>query len=111
MKLLGREPALWLSVLGSVVTVLVALNLPYLTAGQGAAIVAGVTAVLMAVTTRPVAPALFTGVLAAGVALFAQYGVHLNDAMVGGLTAVVLSVFALLARGQVSPQETLVTNK
>lgn len=109
MKILGREPALWLSLIGSVMAVLVALNLSFLNAGQGAAIVALLTAITMAATTRPVAPALFTGVLAAGVALFAEYGVNLSDALVGGLTAVVLSMFALVSRGQISPNETPLT--
>lgn len=111
MRLLGREPALWLSLLGAVLAILVSMNLSFLNAGQAAAIVAAVTAVLMAVTTRPVAPALFTGVLSAGVALMAEYGLHLSDATVGGLTALVLSVFALVSRGQISPQETAVTTK
>lgn len=111
MRILGREPALWLSVLGAAVTILVSMNLSFLNAGQGAAIVAAATAILMAITTRPVAPALFTGVLAAGVALMSEYGLHLSDMTVGGLTALVLSVFALVSRGQISPQETVVSSK
>lgn len=111
MKILGREPALWISVIGSVLAVLVATNVSFLNAGQAAAIVAVLSAVMMAVTTRPVAPALFTGVLSAAVALFSEYGMHASDALVGGLTAVVLSVFALVSRGQISPQETAVSRK
>lgn len=103
MKIFGREPALWLAVIGSILTVLVGMNLDFLSAGQAAAIMAAVTAVIIAICTRPVAPALFTGVLAAGVALFAEYGVHLPDGVVAGLTALVLSLFALVSRGQISP--------
>ena len=110
MKLFGREPALYLAVLGSVLTMLAALNLDFLNAGQAAAITVLVTAVVTAVTTSPKAPALFTGVVAAGVALLAEYGLHLSDALVGGLGATVLSVFALMVRSQVSPVETPVTN-
>lgn len=100
----GREPALIVSAIGSVVTLLVALNLPGLSAGAGAAITAFLTAVIIAVTTRPVAPALFTGVVAAGAALVSAYGLHVSDAVVGAVSAVVLAGFALFGiRPQVSP--------
>lgn len=110
MKLFGREPALWASLATSLVSVLVAADLPWLTAGQGAALIALIGAVVIAITTRPVAPALFTGIVAAAAALVAEYGLDLSDALTTAVSATVLSVCALLGvRPQVSPQDTPVS--
>jgi hypothetical protein len=104
MKIFGREPALIISAIGAVVTLLVALNIPGLSAGAGAAIVTFLTAVIVAATTRPVAPALFTAVVAPAAALFAQYGLHVSDAVVAGVSAVILAGFALFGiRPQATP--------
>ena len=111
MKIFGREPALWISLITSVVTVLAAMNLDFLSAGQAAAISAFIGAVVIALTTRPVAPALFTAVVAAASALLAEYGLHLSEALVAAVTALVLNAFALAGiRPQVSPQETAVSS-
>lgn len=103
MKIFGREPALWIGVVGAFLTFLAGLNLPGLNAGQSAAITALVSGVIMAVTTRPVAPGLFTGVVGALAALGAEYGLNVPDTTVAAASALVVAVFALLARGQVSP--------
>lgn len=104
MKIFGREPALIVGALGSILTVFAALNLPGLSTGAAAAITAFVSAVLIAVTTRPVAPALYTGVIAAGVALLAEYGFTVPDGVVAALPAAVLAAFALFGvRPQVEP--------
>jgi hypothetical protein len=103
-SLFGREPALVISVIGSLVTLLVALNIPGLSAGAGAAITTFVTAVIIAATTRPIAPALFTAIVSAGAALFAEYGLSLSDHVVAALSAVILSGFTLFGiRPQVTP--------
>lgn len=104
MKIFGREPALIISAIGAIVTLLVSLNIPGLSAGAGAAIVTAATALIIAVTTRPVAPALFTAVVSAGAALFAQYGLHVSDATVAAISGVVLVGFSLFGiRPQVTP--------
>jgi hypothetical protein len=104
VKLLGREPALIISAAGTVVTLLVALNIPGMSAGAGAAITTFVSAAIIALTTRPVAPALFTAVVAAGAALFAEYGLHLSAGVVAAVSSVVLVGFALFGiRPQVTP--------
>lgn len=98
-----REPALYIGFIGAV---LVALSghLPHLTAGVSAAIVAFLTACVVAWRTRPVTPALATGVLTAAVALVGQYGVHLSGSAVANLTAVLLAGLALAGvRPQVVP--------
>lgn len=103
-KIFGRDPALWLALIGAVVTWAVSLGLDWLNAGQATAIVTFITAVVIALTTRPVAPPLFTGAIAAGAALFGEYGLHWSDAAVTGLGAIVLAGFALMGiRPQVTP--------
>lgn len=110
VKIFGRDPALWLGLLGAAVTVLVAGNLSWIDAGAGAAIVTFVSAVVVAATTRPWQPAMFTGIVAAGAALVAEYGWHLSDQMVTGLSGLILAVFAILGvRPQVAPKETAIT--
>lgn len=104
MKIFGREPAVVIGAFGSLMTLVVALKVPGLSAGAGAAITSAVTAVIIAWTTRPVAPALFTAVVAPVAALFAEYGLHVSDNVVAAITAVILSGFVLFGiRPQVSP--------
>lgn len=103
MKIFGREPALWLGLAGAVVTWAVSLGLDWLNAGQATAIITFLTAVVIAFTTRPVAPALYVGAVAAGAALFAQYGLDWSQAAVTGLGAIILAGFALFG---IRPQAT-----
>lgn len=99
-----REPAAWIGIIGSILTSAAALGLDWLSAGQAAAIVAFLSAALIAARTRPVAPALFVAAGSALVAIMAQYGLHLTDAWVGFLTSLVLGGFAFFGiRPQASP--------
>jgi hypothetical protein len=101
---ISREPAVWVGLIGSVLTSAAAINLPGLNAGQAAALVAAFSAVVIAIRTRPVAPALFTAGFSALVAVLAEYGLHLSDAWVGFLTTLILGGFTLFGiRPQVSP--------
>jgi hypothetical protein len=104
IKIFGREPALWIGLGGALVTWLVSLGLDWLNAGQATAITTALAAVLIALTTRPIAPALFVGAVAAGSALFAEYNFAVSDAFVTGLGAIILAGFALFGiRPQVTP--------
>lgn len=104
MKIFGREPALIVGAVGSILTVFAALNMPGLSTAAAAAITSFLSAVLIAWATRPVAPALYTGVISAAVALLAQYGLHVPEGVVAALPAAVLAVFALFGvRPQVTP--------
>lgn len=99
-----REPAVIIGIVGSMLTSAAAIGLPFLNAGQAAAIVAVLAAAVIAWRTRPVAPALFTGAFSALVALLAEYGLKLPDAQVGFLTTLILGGFALFGiRPQVVP--------
>jgi hypothetical protein len=104
VTIFGRDPALWIALIGSLVTWGVSLGLDWLNAGQATAITTFITAVLIALTTRPIAPPLFVGAVAAGAALFAEYNLAVSDAFVTGLGLIILSGFALLGiRPQVTP--------
>ncbi|GLZ62889.1 hypothetical protein [Micromonospora sp. NBRC 107095] len=106
MKVFGREPALIIGAVGALLTVLASLNVPGIDAGAAAAITAFVSALLIALTTRPWAPALFTGVVAAGAALVAEYGMNVPDGVTGAVSGAVLALFALAGvRPQVEPKE------
>lgn len=99
-----REPALVVGIIGSVLTSAAALGIDWLPPAAAAGIVAFLSAILIAVRTRPVSPALFVAAGTVLVAIMAQYGLHLTDAWVGFLTSLVLGGFALFGiRSQVSP--------
>ena len=105
MKLIwGREPTLVLAAVGAVLTVLAALNVPHVDAGAAAAITAFVTTSVMAWATRPRAPVLFTGIVTAGAALLAEYGLDLPPTTVAAISAAVLTLLALISREQVKPK-------
>lgn len=98
------EPALWIGLIGSILTTLVSLHLFGITPGIAAAILALITAAVTAVFTKPIAPALYTGVIAAGVALVAQFGFNVPDSVTTALSGLTLAVFALFGiRPQVFP--------
>ena len=101
----SREPALWIGAIGSVLTTLATLNLHWLPASAVAAILSLLTAIATAVTTRPIAPSLYVGVLAAVAAVLTQYGFHVPDSTVAATSGVILAAFALFGiRNQVSPK-------
>ena len=104
VTIFGRDPNLWIAFIGAVITWLVSLKLGWLNAGQATAITTFITALLIAATTRPWAPSLFTGAVAAGAALFAEYNLAVSDEFVTGLGMIILAGSALLGiRPQVTP--------
>lgn len=106
MKIFGREPALIVSTISAVLSLIVTFNvgLSGEQAGATVAIISALFGAVAAAATRPIAPAAFTAVVAAGAALLAAYGLNVSAEMVGATNAVVLAVLALLTRGQVSPK-------
>lgn len=104
MRIFGREPALIIGTIGTVLTALAGLKLDFLNAGQATAIVAFLTACLIAATTKPFAPALATGVLTAFVALLLEYGTHVPENIVATVTSILLAGFTFFGiRPQVTP--------
>ncbi len=103
--LFKREPALIIAAVGAVVTMLVALKVPGVDAGAGTAITTFAAACIIAATTRPWSPALFTGIVAAGASLFAAYGLNVSEEVVTAIGSVILVGFALFGiRPQVTPK-------
>lgn len=104
MKVLGKEPALWLALIGALLTWAAGFGFDWLSTGQAVAIVGALTGVAIAVTTRPVAPGLYVAAVAVVAAMFSEYGLHWSEAAVTGLGGIILAAFALFGiRPQVSP--------
>lgn len=104
VKVFGREPALIMSLVGAVIAWIATLQFEWLNAGQSTALITFLTALVIAATTRPWAPALFVGIVSAGAALAAAYGLHWSEEAVTGLGTIVLTGFALFGiRPQVEP--------
>jgi hypothetical protein len=106
MKIFGREPALIVSTLSAVLSLIVTFNVG-MSGEQAGAIVAVTSAVFGAIAaalTRPIAPSAFTAVVGAGAALLAAYGLNVSAETVGTTNALVLAVLTLVTRGQVSPK-------
>ena len=106
MRIFGREPTLWISVIASVLSLVAGFGLDWMTAEQASLIVVGLNALLgiwNGLAVRPVAPAAFTYAVGALAAVAAAYGLDVSQEMVGSINVVVVAVLALLTRGQVSP--------
>jgi hypothetical protein len=104
VKIFGREPTLIVGFVAAVVAVVVGLNVSWLSAGAGVAVVAAIGAIITAATTRPVAPSLFVGAFVAVAAVLAEYNYHLSDGLISGAGGLILAAFALFGvRPQVTP--------
>jgi hypothetical protein len=105
MRIFGKEPALIIGAVGALLTALAAMNLPGLNAGQAAALTGAATAVIIAVTTRPVGPSLFVAAFVAVGSLFGEYGLEWSDSVIAGWSGVILAGFALFGiRPAVTPK-------
>lgn len=107
MKLFGREPALWISTLAALLAVAAGFGLPGVDDGLIATITAFLTvaaATWTAVQVRPIAPAVFTGVITTGATLLAAFGLDLSQQQVSLVTAAAAVLVTLVARSQVTPQ-------
>jgi acid phosphatase family membrane protein YuiD len=113
MKLFQREPTLWLAVIYAIVTVVGTFGLLKFTGDQAALVNAAIAALFGAVNAalvRPISPVAFTYAIGAIVALAASYGFQLPDATLAAINGLVVPILALASRGQVSPEETPITN-
>lgn len=113
MKLLGREPTLYIAVISQVVILLGTFGFHLLTGQQAALIVVAINAVFAAINAlavRPISPIAFTYAVGSIVAVAGSYGLNLPIETVAAINALTIGVLALLSRGQVSPVETAVTN-
>jgi hypothetical protein len=113
-KIFGREPAYVFAALVSLISLVGSFGLNLFTAENAAAtviVVNAVAAILVAWTTRPIAPGLFSALLSAVIALGVTYGLELPQETVVALNGAIYPLLMFISRGQVSPIETAVTNK
>lgn len=113
MKIFGREPTLWIGVISSLVILAGTFSLHWLSGQQAALIVVAINAIAGAVNAyavRPISPVAFTYAVGSIVAVAGAYGLNLSIETIAALNAVVVPALALLTRGQVSPQETVLTS-
>lgn len=108
MKFLGREPALWLAVIQSVLTIIVGFGFSGLSAEQAAlwmALFNGILGAVIAWRTRPIAPSAFTHLFTVAATLLAAYKLNLSQELVAGVNLLILNVLILITRGEISPAE------
>jgi hypothetical protein len=113
MKILGREPTLWIALASQAVVLIGTFGLDIINGEQAALIVVAINAVFAAINAfavRPVSPVAFTYAVGAIVAVAASYGLELTIEQTAAISALTVGTLALLTRGQVSPVETSVTN-
>lgn len=102
------HPTLVIQAISAVLAWLVTYQLPGLSAGQAAAVIVVLSAILGAYNAwrvRPVAPAVWQALVTTGTALLSAYGLHFSQQQVGALQLAVVSVMALLTWQSVSPVE------
>lgn len=105
-KIFGREPTLWVAAFTSVVNFLVGFQLDGLSPVQAAwisSVISAAGAVFVAFQTRPIAPNVFSYAISAVAGLLGAYGLHMSQEMVTSTQGLVLMLFVLVSRGQVSP--------
>lgn len=108
LKFWGRDAALWLAAIQTLLTVLVGFGWDSLTSGQAAlwmALINAVVGMLTALRVRPFEPVVFTTLFSAAAVLVGAYGLNLEQGMVASINAMIITVAILVVRGQASPAE------
>lgn len=112
MKLFGREPAVYIAVLESLLALLVTFQFDGLSPDQAALILAAAVAIgglLASFTTRDTLLGALSGAVKAVLVLGVAYGLNLSQDQIG-MTAVLVSTIAgVFLRTQTSPVETVVS--
>lgn len=112
MKIFGREPTLYISVISSLILLVGTYGFGWLNASQATFIVVAVNAVAAAInayTVRPISPTTFTYAVGSIIAVATSYGLNFTPEQIVAVNATVVPVLALLSRGQVSPADTSLT--
>ncbi len=105
MKIFGREPALWVGVIGSALTLVgtLGIGLDGTQATLWTTAIGALSGVVTAIATKPIAPGAFLGLVAAVVPLLGAYGFKLSDETVTAVNGLILVALPLIVRGQVTP--------
>lgn len=114
MSLFGKstEPALVVGAIVAGISMAGTLGFSLLSpeqAGIWVLLVNAVAAAVMAWTTRPISPGVFTYLIGVIATLGAAYGFELASDQINGLNVLVISILTLITRGQVTPQATTLT--
>lgn len=112
MKILGREPALVLGVIVAGISLLGTLGFAFLSDTQAElwiAVVNGIAAGLLAWTTRPFSPGVYTYIVGAFAALGTGYGLSFTDPQIAAVNGFMIGVLTLITRNQTSPIVTAIT--
>jgi uncharacterized membrane protein len=112
MKIFDREPTLWIAIINAAVILIGTLGLKFVSGDQAALIVVVINAIfaaLNAYAVRPISPVVFTYAVGAIVALASSYGLNIPTETVAALNVLVITVLALIARGEVSPENTAIS--
>jgi len=111
VAIFGREPALWVGLLESVLAALLAFGIGITpeTYGPWMAVVVALGGLTTAWLTRDVGLSVIVGLLKALVVLVGVYGITLTDAQVGGLIMIASAVFAFVTRDRTTPAAAPVT--
>lgn len=113
MKILGRNPTLWIAVISALIPLIGTFQLHWLSGQQAALLVVLVNAIAGAInawTVRPISPVAFTYLIGSVVAVLGAYGLNLTMETVAAINAAVIPILALISRDQVSPVETPLTH-
>jgi hypothetical protein len=105
-KIFGREPTLYIALITAILTWATGFGWDALTNETVAWINAAINSIALAFAaalTRPIAPQAFTYAVTTIFGLLAAYGLHFSQEMVSSTQFLVLTILALLTRGQVSP--------
>lgn len=114
MKILGREPTLYISVISSLILLVGTYGLHWLNGTQATFIVVAINAVAAAInayTVRPISPTTFTYAVGSIIAVATSYGLSFTPEQVVAVNATIVPFLALLSRGQVSPADTVLTRQ
>lgn len=106
IKLFGREPAMWIQALTALLALFVGFGVPGLSdtlAAAVTALAAAIFAAVQALAVQPVAPTVFSGVIAAAAPLVMHFGLDLTQQQVGLVSIAVATVVGLLVRSQSTP--------
>ena len=114
MSIFGKstEPALVVGAIVAAISMAGTLGFSLLSpeqAGIWVLLVNAVAAAVMAWTTRPISPGVFTYLIGVIATLGAAYGFELASDQINGLNVLVISILTLITRGQVTPQATKIT--
>lgn len=109
LKLIAKEPAVFMGALNALVTAWVAFGLRA-SPGQTAAVTtigAAVVAIVTAFAARPVSVPVITGAVATIASAAAAFGLHLSTAQIGAGVPVLALVLSLCLRQAVTPLVTI----